>query len=409
MSSSMIFSIVIPAFNEEGGIADIIRRVLSIEPNLKAIGMSELELIVVDDGSKDRTAEIVSQFSQVKLIKHQRNQGYGAAIKTGFRAARGEFLSFLDADGTYPPESYPALLKVALSGADVVVGSRRSGEKSEMPLVRKIGNFIWSNLVSAITFIHVQDPASGMRIIRSNILGSLYPLPDGLNFTPVMSVRTASENLKLVEVPIPYKERVGRSKLSVIRDGLRFLLTILWTSLTYNPTRIIGAVAFALALISLIIFSTILAMRLSGNTTLNQVGVISLFVAVTFAITAVDLFSISSLFGYLVALFHKRPIRQGFFEKPLIKTNIETSFSWLSLIFILVGLAFGMIAFFISNQGWPIERLWLYLLTGTMIVLVGIQFAVFWVIAKVLQDLKLRQNQIDKDLGNDQQNRVGDQ
>lgn len=400
MDHSPIFSVIIPALNEEDGIADIIRRVLAIEPALKSIGISELELIVVDDGSIDRTVEIVNQFSQVRLLKHPHNLGYGAAIKTGFRAARGDYLSFLDADGTYPPESYPDLLKASLAGADVVVGSRRSGEKSEMPLIRRIGNFIWSNLVSAITFIHVKDPASGMRIIRSNILESLYPLPDGLNFTPVMSVRTASENLTLVEVPIPYKERIGRSKLSVVRDGLRFLSTILWTALTYNPARIVGAIAFFLIIISAVIFSFILGLRFSGYTELDQIGVFALFSAVTFAIVAVDLFSLSNLFGYLVGLFHKYPIRQGLAARPIIKLNILSSYGWLGFGLSLLGAIFALVAFIMAEQGWAIERLWLYLLAGTMVVLIGIQLILFWVIARVLQELRLRQNHVDKDMGN---------
>ena len=98
-------SVVIPALNEEDGIAEIVERVLSIKEPLAEVEVSDLELIVVDDGSRDRTAEIVRSYPEVVLIQHRVNRGYGAAIKTGFRAARGELLAFLDADGTYPPES----------------------------------------------------------------------------------------------------------------------------------------------------------------------------------------------------------------------------------------------------------------------------------------------------------------
>src|SRR5579883_311463 len=164
-------SVIIPALNEEGGIADIIRRVQAAAPALDGVGIHHLEIIVVDDGSRDRTPEIVATFPTVRLLRHPKNRGYGAAIKTGFNHASGEFLAFLDADGTYPPEHFSALCRIALAEhADVVVGSRRSGGHSEMPLVRQIGNFIWSNLVSLIGNQRVDDPASGMRVLRQSAL-----------------------------------------------------------------------------------------------------------------------------------------------------------------------------------------------------------------------------------------------
>ena len=115
-------SIVIPAYNEENGIKEIATRVLAIEPALKQIGMKGLELLVVDDGSKDRTAEVASNIPGVNLIRHQRNKGYGAALKTGFSKASGELIAFLDADGTYPPEYFPRLCCAAMNGTDLVIG-----------------------------------------------------------------------------------------------------------------------------------------------------------------------------------------------------------------------------------------------------------------------------------------------
>jgi glycosyltransferase involved in cell wall biosynthesis len=221
MNFSML-SVVIPAYNEENGIVDIMERVLAVRPALKAAGIPELELIVVDDGSRDRTAEIVRAQAGVRLIQQPRNKGYGAALKTGFSAARGELLGFLDADGTYPPEYFPELCKQAMAGAELVVGSRRSGSDSQMPAVRRLGNLIWSNLVSVLGGERVADPASGMRVFRRAILDRIYPLPDGLNLTPVMSTRAVHEGSRSL-IANPYKERVGRSKLSVVRDGTRFL------------------------------------------------------------------------------------------------------------------------------------------------------------------------------------------
>ncbi|MCS6825785.1 MAG: glycosyltransferase family 2 protein, partial [Caldilinea sp.] len=143
------FSVVIPAYNEEDGICEIVQRVLATREALRKVGFDELELIVVDDGSKDRTAELVRVQPGVTLVQHARNSGYGAALKTGFAAASGEWIGFLDADGTYPPEYFPALLQAAQEQkADLVIGSRMAGAESQMPLMRRIGNLIFARLVN---------------------------------------------------------------------------------------------------------------------------------------------------------------------------------------------------------------------------------------------------------------------
>ena len=107
-------SVVIPALNEEHGIEEISRRVLSVREGLRAVGVEDLELLVVDDGSSDRTADIAASIEGVQLVKHPHNRGYGAALQTGFSRAKGELIGFLDADGTYPPEFFPQLCEVAL-------------------------------------------------------------------------------------------------------------------------------------------------------------------------------------------------------------------------------------------------------------------------------------------------------
>jgi glycosyltransferase involved in cell wall biosynthesis len=392
-----VLSVVIPAYNEEDGIAAIVERVLAVRPELAGVGV-DLEMVVVDDGSADRTAEMVAACPEARLVRHSTNRGYGAALKTGFNAARGDLLGFLDADGTYPPESFPDLCREALAGADLVVGSRRSGAESEMPVVRRVGNLLWSNLVTLLGNHRVVDPASGMRVFRREALERLYPLPDGLNFTPVMSTRAIHEGVRLVEVPIPYKERVGRSKLSVVHDGMRFLQTIIWTVLNYNPVRVLGGLGVGLFGVGCLIAAVLVGMRISGITGLGPWGVASAFAAVVVGIAGVNLFALGVTFNYLVSLFHKRPVRQGLLGRPIFRVPLERQFWWMGLLGVMSGLAFGVISLILALRDWPVERLWLYLLTGTVLVLAGIQLEVFWVIVRVLDELGQREALVKADM-----------
>ena len=288
-----VLSIVIPAYNEENGIAEIASRVLSVEPALKEVGVDSLELLVVDDGSKDRTAEVARSIPGVCLIRHPKNKGYGAALKTGFSRASGELIGFLDADGTYPPEYFPKLCAAALKGADLVIGSRMAGSESRMPFTRRVGNLFFATLLTLVGRQKVTDSASGMRVFKRETLEQIYPLPDGLNLTPVMSTRAVHEGIKIEEVPIPYSERVGRSKLSVIRDGRIFMQSMLWTALSYNPVRILGLLGLGGLGIAGIVFLWILYVRfINGVTTLGPWGVAALFLALISTVTGVTLFAL---------------------------------------------------------------------------------------------------------------------
>ena len=391
-------SVVIPAYNEEDGIAEIIERVLAVRPALLDAGAA-LELLVVDDGSGDRPAEVVQAYPQVRLVRPGPNRGYGAALKTGFAAGSGELLGFLDADGTSPPDHFPDLCRHALDGADLVVGSRRSGADTHMPLVRRIGNSIWSALISLLGGSRVIDPASGMRVFHRAVLQSLYPLPDGPNLTPVMSTRAVHEGIRLVEVPIPYAERVGRSKLSVIRDGSLFLSSIVWTILTYNPVRPLGFAGLAGVLIGLAALLWLVVTRLQGVTTLSAWGIATVFGGAVAGTVGLNLFALGITFNYLVSLFVGRPVRQGLFGRPVFKTPLDRRFGWLGAAARLLGLALWTASLFLGIGAWDPARLWLYLLGGGIMILIGVQLIVYWVLLRVLEELNRRERMIEKDLG----------
>lgn len=394
-----ILSVVIPAYNEEDGITEIATRVLAVAPDLKKAGVAEMELLVVDDGSRDKTAEVASNIKGVTLVRHPKNKGYGAALKTGFAQAKGELIGFLDADGTYPPEYFPKLCQSALNGAELVIGSRMAGEKSEMPLVRRVGNFFFATLLTILGRQKVTDSASGMRVFKREILEHIYPLPDGLNLTPVMSTRALHEGIKIEEVPIPYSERVGRSKLSAIRDGRIFLQSMVWTAMSYNPVRILGLIGLGSLGIAGVVSLWLVYLRARGVTTLDSASVAALFLGMISTVAGINVFALGITFNYLVALFYKKPIKQGLFGKPIFKTPLDQQFGWMGILGILAGFALGAISLVLGLQGWAIERLWFYLLGSAMIFLVGIQLVVYWMLLRILEELSQRESLTKQDMG----------
>ncbi len=392
-------SVVIPAYNEEDGIAEIVQRVLAVRGPLKEVGVEELELLVVDDCSTDRTAQIAESIDGVTLVRHPENRGYGAALKTGFYEATGDLIGFLDADGTYPPEHFPRLCELTMNGAELVIGSRMAGEKSEMPLTRRIGNLFFAGLLSIVGRQRVSDSASGMRVFKREILDRIYPLPDGLNLTPVMSTRAIHEGIRMAEVAIPYSERLGRSKLSVVRDGSIFLHSILWTVMAYNPVRILGMVGLGGVGLASLVGLGLAAARLSGITRLEPWGVAAVFVALVAGVTGISLFALGSTFNYLVSLFYKRPVRQGLFGRPIFTPPLDYHFGWMGAISIVAGLFVAGLSLTLGVRGWEIARLWLYLLGSAMMILIGVQLSIYWVLMRVLEELSQREILAQRDRG----------
>ena len=384
-------SICIPVYNEEGAITETLTRCLAIGAALKGVGVNRFEVIAVDDGSKDRSAEIIESHPGVRLIRHDGNKGYGAALKTGFAAARYPLVGFLDADATYPPEAFPALCTAMAGGADLVIGSRMAGADTEMPAIRRLGNFLFANLLTLIGRTRVTDSASGMRVFRRETLDLLLPLPDGLNLTPVMSTRAVHEGIRVVEVPISYCERVGESKLSVTGDGMRFLRTIISTALAYNPVRVFGVAGLAGVVVAAAVFAGLLAARLGGTTQLGPWGTAAVFVALVCGVSGVNLFAIGASFNYVVSLFYRRPIRQGLFKQPLFEAPIERFFLPAGLLAGGLGLAVAGVSLTLSVQGWAIERVWLYLTGSAMMMLVGLQLVMAWLMGSVLRELSARE------------------
>ena len=378
----MIFSIVIPAYNEEKSVADILRRSLAAAQKIKdaGLGVSEVEVLLVNDGSSDKTEAIAREFKDATVISHPRNRGYRAAIKTGFSRARGELLGFLDADGTCDPDFFVPLIELCLrENLDVAVGSRlHSGAR--MPLVRVVGNRLFRALVNAVGSSSATDVASGMRVLRKSSLPRLHPLPDGLDFTPAMSVRALLDSrLRLKEIPMPYEERVGESKLSVVQDGLRFLRIILETAMTYRPRFFFGLAA--LAFVALGLWGLAASWGAPASPLLYYLRHGRLENWMIFRCVFVSWCLSSAVF---LAAF-------GWTTQSLVRAVNEEDFRPRSGVFVALAAASLVLGLFLSRRmlasylssGTIPTNYWIFIVAGSLFALISIEFLSFAVLERV--------------------------
>jgi len=218
----MTVSVILAAHNEEGNLEGIISRIKRVLPDLH-------QLIVVDDGSKDRTAKTAEAAGAI-VLRHEANRGKGAALKTGMASATGEVLIFLDADGQDPPEEIPLLLKPIEEGADFVNGSKFIGEcrKGAISGLNVLGNRFMTALVNLLFGSRITDSQSGFRAIRREKLANLHFRATEYEIETEMLIKALKHGLKVVEVPVVRdRRRAGRSGFKRIRNGTRILLLIL--------------------------------------------------------------------------------------------------------------------------------------------------------------------------------------
>lgn len=242
-------SVLVPAYNEEHAIEETITKLNA------ALGeLESFELVVIEDGSEDGTLaklkSLLSRFPKLRVVEHDRNRGYGAALKTGMRHAHSELIAIIDADGTYPIADLPKLVRLA-ADYDMVVGAR-IGDNVEYPLIRKIPKYFLRRWINWIVRTNVPDINSGMRVFRK-AMGQRFVriLPDGFSFTITITISSIRNNYRVMFEPIDYFERKGKSKIKPVHDTLRFLQIIGRTGMYFAPIRILGPVVVVLGLLAL--------------------------------------------------------------------------------------------------------------------------------------------------------------
>ena len=228
MDRSTSVAIIIPSYNEALSIGDTLNTLTSLYAD-------QADIIVVDDGSTDDTGEIVRHYESVTLIRHKRNYGYGAAIKTGIASARTKLVCLYDADGQHRSNDIARLIE-AIGDADMVVGSRRLWRSKS--LLRTPGKIILHILANMLVKEDIPDLNSGLRLIkREVILRYVHLLPDGFSAstTTTMALMTRGYDVKFV--PIEVHPRVGKSQVKQVRDGFQTIMLILRVIMLFNPLR----------------------------------------------------------------------------------------------------------------------------------------------------------------------------
>jgi len=233
-------SVLIPAFEEESAIGALVESV-------RALG-SWKEILVVDDGSKDQTAER-ARAAGATVIRHPYNKGNGAAVKTAVRAATGEFILLLDADGQHPPEEIEKLV-AKLSEYDLVVGAR--SYKDQAGFARALGNAALNRFASLVASFRIDDLTSGFRAARrARFREFLHLYPNGFSYPATSTLAFVKAGYDVVFVPIEGKRRGGgsKSKMKPWREGFRFLAIILRITTLFSPLRVTLPVAIAFFLL----------------------------------------------------------------------------------------------------------------------------------------------------------------
>lgn len=226
--ANLKISIVLPAYNEEASIGGVIANLVDRFP--------KAEVLVVDDCSSDKTYEIAEKCG-ARVIRHRYNMGNGASIKTGARHAGGDVLVFMDADGQHDPEDIESLLHGLDDGYEMVIGAREPNSQANKQ--RWLGNKLLNKFASLMTGREIPDLTSGFRAVKADIFREfIHLLPNGFSYPTTSTMAFLRSGYPVLFVPIRAHKRIGKSNISFIRDGIRFLVVIMKVATLFSPMRL---------------------------------------------------------------------------------------------------------------------------------------------------------------------------
>lgn len=264
-------AIIVPVYNEDRAVADTVRRLQQICARIPGYAF---EIICINDGSSDRSGEVLAGLPGITVLTHAANRGYGAALRTGLDFCNHEWVFITDADGTYPLEDLGRLLERAAAGADMVVGSRGGAGISHSP-ARQLARWVLRKMVHGLTGMMVPDLNSGMRVFRRSLYAEFrHLLPFGFSFTTTLTVASLYSGRRVEYVPIHYERRIGRSNIKPVKDFLGFVMLIVRLASYFEPLR------FFLPA-SLILLAIGIARAVRDVIVVNQFGALSVILLLT--------------------------------------------------------------------------------------------------------------------------------
>ncbi len=243
-------SIIIPAYNEEKSIVSVLKEI----EDVMSLSSLNYEIIVVNDGSTDKTMQVLKgSGSNIKVVNHRVNRGYGASLKTGICNAQYEIVVITDADGTYPSERIPELVNY-IKDYDMVVGAR-SGANVRISLIRKPAKWVINRLANYLTGVKIPDLNSGLRVMKKAIANKFVRLlPDQFSYTATITLAMLTNGYQVKYIPVDYHARIGQSKIKPIRDTLNFIQLIVRTVMYFNPLKIFIPLSLVLFFMSIGVF-----------------------------------------------------------------------------------------------------------------------------------------------------------
>ena len=286
-------AIIIPAYNEARAIADTVTRIQAICARLPNY---DFEIICINDGSSDRTGDILAGLKAITVLTHDVNRGYGAALCTGLDYCTREWVFITDADGTYPLEDLVQLLECAESGFDMVVGSREGAGISRSPL-RRLARWILRKMVHGLSGVMVPDLNSGMRVFRKSLYSEFrHLLPLGFSFTTTLTVASLYSGHRVRYILVNYQRRIGQSNIKPVKDFFGFVILIVRLASYFEPLRF-----FLPASVALFALGLLRAVR--DVIVVNQFGALSMILF----LTAFQIFAFGVIADVIVRRFQVMP------------------------------------------------------------------------------------------------------